>query len=495
MRGMDDQRVANALRRQVRETIARYELLSAGETVVVGVSGGADSLCLLHVLRALAGDLDLALHVGHLHHGLRGAEAEADAALVASLCQDWGLPCTVARADVPVLARQGRLSIEEAARQARYCFLGDLARSLGAGAVAVAHQADDQVETVLMHLLRGAGLAGLRGMRPLARLDELRLGQADPPPLRLIRPLLEVTRQQVAAYCRAHGLTPRYDRSNLDTTHYRNRLRHELLPILEGYNPAIRQVLRRTAEAVAADHALLRAVLDEAWARVVRRETDEAIMLDRAAFRDEPLALRRSLLREAIHRLRRSLRNINWVHVEDAVRLAERGRAGDAATLPGGLALTLGYDDLTLASAGYVPPQEDAPRLEAPLAVPLEGVTPLPGGRWVLRTRLLPRQALPDDWSRQPDPYLAYLDADLLDAPLALRPRRAGDWLVPLGLGGRQKVGDLMTNCKVPRAQRDAVPLLTCGDDIAWVVGYRLDARYAISPETRTVLCVRLERR
>lgn len=491
---MDDQHAASALRRQVRATIARYELLSAGETVVVGVSGGADSLCLLHALRALAGELGLALHVGHLHHGLRGAEADADAAFVASLCQGWGLPCTVGQADVPALAQQGRLSIEEAARQARYRFLGDLARSLGASAVAVAHQADDQVETVLMHLLRGAGLAGLRGMSPLARLDELRLGQADLPPIRLIRPLLEVTRQQVAAYCRAHGLTPRYDCSNLDTTYYRNRLRHELLPLLEGYNPAIRQVLRRTAEAVAADYALLRDVLDEAWARVVRCETDETIILDRAAFDDQPLALRRSLLREAIHRLRRSLRNINWVHVEDAVRLAERGRAGDAATLPGGLAMTLGYDDLTVAAAGYAPPQDDVPRLVTSLAVPLEGVTPLSGGRWALRTRLLPRQALPEGWSRQADPHLAYLDAGRLVAPLTLRPRRPGDWLLPLGLGGRQKVGDLMTNCKIPRAQRDAVPLLTCGDEIAWVVGYRLDARFAVGPETRTVLCACLER-
>jgi tRNA(Ile)-lysidine synthase len=494
-----DERTASALLRQVRETIDRWQLLEAGETVVLGVSGGADSLCLLHALRALAGDYGVALHVGHLHHGLRGEEADADATFVASLCEAWGLPCTVAYADVRALARQGRLSIEETARQARYRFLGGLARSLGARSVAVAHQADDQVETVLMHLLRGAGLAGLRGMRPLARLDALRLdalrlGDADLPPIRLLRPLLEVTRAQVAAYCRARGLSPRFDRSNLDTTHYRNRLRHELLPLLETYNPAIRQVLRRTAEAVAADHALLRAVLDEAWARVVRRETDGAIVLDTTAFRAQPLALRRALLREAIHRLRRSLRNINWVHVEDAVRLAERGQTGDMATLPSGLALTLGYDALTVAPVGYAPVEDDQPRIQETLPVPLEGELSLPGGEWVLRTALLPRDALPDDWARHADPYLAYLDADRLTAPLCLRPRRPGDWLLPLGLGGRQKVGDLMTNCKIPRYRRDTAPLLVCGDEIAWVAGYRLDARYTVGPETRIVLCARMKR-
>ena len=231
----------------VRRYAERYALWSDGESVVVGVSGGPDSLCLLHLLRRLAPESHLTLHVAHLNHGLRGAEAEADAQAVAELAAGWGLPYTIGRADVPSLAAETRASIEEAARQARYDFLQGVARAAGAGTIAVGHNADDQAETVLMHFLRGSGLAGLRGMLPRTAL-----GQGF-----LISPLLETPRDRVEAYCAAHGLQPRRDLSNADTTIYRNRLRHELLPLLEGYNPAIRQVLGHTAGVLAGDHEVV----------------------------------------------------------------------------------------------------------------------------------------------------------------------------------------------------------------------------------------------
>jgi len=169
-----------ALERTVRETIERHALLSAGDVVVLGVSGGPDSLAMLHLFTRLAPDYGVSLHVGHLNHGLRGADADADAGFVAAVSRDWGVPCTVESADVAALARERGLAIEETARQVRYAFLARLARALGGGTVAVAHNADDQVETVLMHLLRGAGPAGLRGMRPISRLEEMRLGEGPP---------------------------------------------------------------------------------------------------------------------------------------------------------------------------------------------------------------------------------------------------------------------------------------------------------------------------
>ena len=162
--------------RQVRQTIDAHGLLLPGDTVILGVSGGPDSLCMLDVLRRLAATYRVSLRVAHLHHGIRGQDADQDSAFVAELCRGWGVPCRVGRADVPALARRRGLAIEETARQARYAFLRSCASAVGAGSVAVAHNADDQVETVLMHFLRGAGLAGLRGMRPLAWMDQLRLG-------------------------------------------------------------------------------------------------------------------------------------------------------------------------------------------------------------------------------------------------------------------------------------------------------------------------------
>ena len=484
------------LERTVRETIDRWRLLPAGDTVVVGVSGGADSLCLLHLLQRLAPEYGVRLYVGHLDHGIRGEEAREDAAFVEALCKGWGLPYTMRRIDVPALTRERHLSLEEAARQARYRFLGELARSLGAHTVAVAHHADDQVETVLMHLLRGSGLAGLRGMCPLSRLEDLRLGEGVAfGEIRLVRPLLGVSRPGILAYCQEHGLQPRFDLSNLDRTFYRNRLRHELLPLLETYNPNIRQVLWRTAEVIAADYALLREVLEGAWRRLVRYELPNAIAFDLAAFRAQPLALQRSLLREAVHRLRRSLRNINWVHIENAVEIAREGRTGAQATLPQGLMLTVGYDVLTVSAADRRWVDPNRPHVWAPLPLPFEGETPLPESDWVAYTAIFPREALAEAWARNTDPLAGYFDAEAFHSPPVLRPRREGDWFIPLGLGHRQKVGDLMTNLKIPRPLRDGVPLLVRGEDVVWVVGYRMDARFAVGPETRRILLVRFERR
>jgi tRNA(Ile)-lysidine synthase len=490
------------LTQQVQEMIERHALLPRGELVLLGLSGGPDSLCLLHVLRCLAPAYGITLHAAHLHHGLRGEEADADARFVAAQCAAWGIPCTVERVDVAALAQERHLAIEEEARQARYAFLGRLARAQGARTIAVAHHADDQVETVLMHFLRGAGLAGLRGMRPLSWLDELRLGDEPSSPsaerLRLVRPLLGVRRAEVEAYCRAEGLTPRYDESNDDQTYFRNRLRHALLPLLEEYNPNLRAVVWRTAEVLAADYERLRAQEEETWPGVVRRETSAEIVYDLAALRAQPLGLQRALLREGVQRLRRSLRNIAWVHIEDAVTVLRKGRTGAQAALPQGLLLTLGTAEARLAAAGEAWVGPKRPRLTqelVPLAVP--GETPFPGGAWVLRARLLSRPELGEDWATNADPTLAYLDTARLAAPLALRPRRAGDWFCPLGLGGRQKLGDFFTNVKLPPAERATVPLLTCGDDIAWVVGWRVDARYALTPHTEQVVefqCCALER-
>jgi len=494
-----------SLIRQVRQTIDNYGLLLPHDTVVLGVSGGPDSLCMLHVLRQLADSYQVSLHVAHLHHGIRGQDADDDAIFVAEVCRAWAIPCTVGRADVPTLAQQRGLALEEAARQARYAFLRSQARAIGAKSVAVAHNADDQVETVLMHFLRGAGLGGLRGMCPLAWIDDLRLGdkRQEPPPepqvrIRLLRPLLEVTRQQIEDYCQQHGLRPRFDRSNLDQTYFRNRLRHELIPLLQSYNPNVRQVVRRTAEVIAADYDLLRVYLAQTWPTVVRSESETAIIFDLDTLRALPLGLQRSIIREGVHRLRHSLRNINFVHVDDAVRILRDGNVGAVATLPRGLALTLEYDRAILAQEGFDVPLPSRPRLQpGPLSLQVPGTTALPGSDWRVTTSVVERRFLPKNWSQNPDPYVAFIDASRLRAasPLVLRQRQEGDWFEPLGLRGRhQRLRDFYINAKIPRKERATLPLLTCAEEIVWVVGYRLDARYALTADTNSVLIVRFTR-
>lgn len=482
---------------QVQRTLRRYRLLSPDQALVVGVSGGPDSLCLLHLLHRLAPAQRVPLHVGHLHHGLRGAEADGDAAFVAALAADWGLPCTVERTDVPALARQTGASLEEAARAARYAFLGRLAAEINAQGVAVGHNADDQAETVLMHFLRGSGLAGLRGMQPLSRMPRPQL-PAGRQPLpgdheRLIRPLLFVPRAEILAYCAEHGLHARYDRSNEDTTFFRNRLRHELLPLLAQYNPQVRRILGNTAAALADDHELVRRDLLAAWPGILLQGDDSRLVFDLAGWRALPVALQRGVLREAIHRLRASLRDVSFLHVDNALNLLHEGAAGDRMTLPAGLELALGYDRFAVGAAGVVLPVNDLPQMGVeglPLTVP--GRIGLAG--WQLALTLTPRAELPAGWHENADRWQVWLDADLLGPAPALRTRRPGDRFQPLGLTGRSKLlAEFFTGVKLPAPARDRWPLLVAtAGDIAWVCGLRMDERVKVTPATARVVHVTL---
>jgi tRNA(Ile)-lysidine synthase len=443
------------------------------------------------------------LHVAHLNHCLRGDAADEDMAFVASLAMDWGLPCTIEVVDVEAVARRRQLSLEEAARQVRYGFLAAVARQVGATAVAVGHHADDQSETVLMHFLRGAGLAGLRGMSPAVDLGSLNLDhERSWSNIQLVRPLLAVTRAEIESYCRTHNLAPRFDRSNLDTTYFRNRLRHHLLPLLETYNPNIRALLRRTAAVAAADYELVAHARDEAWKRLLRTESASAISFDLAGWRALPLALRRATLREAAYRLRPGLRDVDFVHVEQAVTVASRSPTGAQATLPQGLRVTVEYQTLRLGGAEDTSPAPDWPLLwsDAPLPIAMPGHTALPGGPW--RLEASPWDEGSDAALTNRDRWTAYLDADRLGSNPALRPRRPGDRFQPLGMGGHNvRVADFMVNVKIPRRWRSHVPLLvherpgSPGEsEIAWLVGWRIDERVKITAGTRRVVRLRWQR-
>lgn len=487
---------------EVEEFVQQHDLLAPGDTVVVGVSGGPDSVCLLHLLHRLRDEWALRLHVAHLHHETRGEYSDADAAFVASLAQAWGLPASVTRQDVPAIAEENDLALEEAARRVRYEFLASVAGETGAERIAVGHNADDQAETILMHFLRGAGPSGLRGMLPVTSMAHYRLlgGLADftlPPRLpALIRPLLGTPRRAIERYCAEHDLATRFDRSNLDTTYFRNRIRHELIPLLETYNPNIRQRLRHTGRVIAADYDLLTELRHAAWRETVRRASDEAVVFDLARWRRQPLALQRALIREAAYRLRPQVRDFGFVHVENATRLAQEGETGTQATLPGGLMVTLGYERMTIAGAGYERPQE-GPSLPPGkrITVNLPGTTSLPESGWVLEAEW---QA---DWSmadieENPDRWTATVAEEALEGPLALRTRRPGETFQPQGMGGHAPaLSDWMINTKIPRTWRDRLPLLTAGDEIVWVCGWRVSEKAMVEPETRRVARFRFQQR
>ncbi len=490
---------------QVAEFCQKNALIESGDRIIVGVSGGPDSLCLLHLLSNLRAEFDLTLSVAHLNHQLRGSDAQADADFVREIATRWQLPVRVETCDVRTLASHRKQSIEEAARQIRYGFLWRFAAEVGANKIAVGHNADDQVETILMHFLRGSGLAGLRGMLPQIEIDSLRLNRADIPDQltaslpKIIRPLLEISRQEIENYCQENHLTPRQDYSNEDTTFYRNRLRHELIPYLETYNPNIRQVLQNTARVVTADMEILNNHLKKAWHSVIRRESSKIIEIYLRKWLDLPLAMKRSTLRRAVHSLRRSLRDLNFEHVETAIGIIETGSTGVKATLPQGLLLTISYDTIIIAPEETASSlsQVNTPLLATGEALPLSlpGETPLPHTNWQIKANLLAQADVKQEQFLATDRWEAYLDAEVVGDNPMLRPRQPGDTFCPLGMNGhRKKVNEFMINEKIPVNQRDRIPLLVAHQQVLWICGYRPDERARITPTTKRIIHLKFER-
>ncbi|MCA9971462.1 MAG: tRNA lysidine(34) synthetase TilS, partial [Anaerolineales bacterium] len=341
--------------------------------LVVGVSGGPDSLALLHLLHRLLPANRLV--VAHLDHGLR-PEAAADARFVAETAAAWGMACVIQAVDVAALAAQQQLSLEAAGRQARYAFFARVAQQAGAEMVAVGHNADDQAETVLMHLIRGAGPAGLRGMQPVSPLVGV-LG------VWLLRPLLNAPRAAIDAYCHAHDLQPRHDLTNQDPRFFRNRIRHELLPLLESYNPGIHSGLLQLASILTAEDALLQAQQLEAWQTLLVARGADWLRLDRSGWRALPVALQRRLLRHAVAQLRPDVSDVPFDAVEQARLLAESADTGAASVLPGGLVLRVAYE--TIFIGGGDPVLAPGPQLEDEARrLPIPGVLTLANG-WQLR--------------------------------------------------------------------------------------------------------------
>lgn len=480
---------------ELRHFIRRHDLLAKGARVVVGVSGGPDSLALLHALKQLAPDNDWHLHAAYLNHGLR-PEADEEADFVIETASVWGLGCTVEREDVLAIAAQPGVSLEEAARQARYAFLGRVALRIEAGFVAVGHHADDQAETVIMHLLRGSGLAGLRGILPRTRLADIRLPALDADErldfgeIQLIRPWLGTPRANILVYIEQHELKPRYDASNADMTFFRNRLRHEIMPALQAINPQITRTLGRTAGSLQGDYEALAANRQALWERVAVVDTTR-IRFPLVEFRALPRGDQRALLRKALFWLRPAHRNISWEHTERVLDLLADDpdrSSGGPYPLIAGVEARLSYNWLVLAYSGFA--TFDQPRIERPTALPLPGQIELSSG-WMLTSDRFSWAGSPP-WLEATNPLVIWLPIDVLQ-PLTVRPRQPDDTMRPFGLGGSKAVADLMTDLKLPRGDRVTWPLLVDAEgDILWLAGRRAGEGCRISESNNQAWEIRL---
>ncbi len=445
----------------------------------MAVSGGADSTCLLHLLAGLREELGIRLHVAHLDHQLRGAESRADADYVQGLANSLDIPLTIGKADVGAYQKKHRISLEEAAREVRYRFLADTADSVGADRVATGHTLDDQVETILMHLVRGTGTRGLVGLKPTSqwRMDGRRII--------IVRPLLEVSHRETADYCQSHRLAPRLDASNLSLSPLRNRIRQQLLPLLRSYNPGVAEALLRTAATAADELAFLDEEIARLWGKVVQRQ-GETIVLDKKGFGRLGLALKRHLLRTAIEELLGSLKDIEARHIEEIIAVLDKP-AGKQVSLPWGLVFVVEYERYLLGRepSALCP----FPALAGEYALNIPGETRLTG--WRVEAEVIERRKI----SEKDDDFTAYLDFDKSGRKLSVRHRKAGDRFQPLGLGRPKKLNEFMIDARIPRAWRGRIPVvcipgqaLDTPGQIVWLVGWRIDERVKVTEATKKVL-------
>ena len=468
------------------ERILRDECqLREHHPVIVGVSGGPDSLCVLDVLDRNG----YSPIVAHFNHKLRSS-SDDEAQIVRGIAEKRGMQFLLGEGKVRERVERESESLEEAARNERYRFLFTCAESVGAQGVVVGHSADDQVETVLMHLLRGAGMEGLSGMRirslPNAWSDEIPL----------LRPLLNTWRREILDYCQRRGFDPILDASNEDRALYRNRLRHELIPYLETYNPAVRKLIWRTAEVMRAESNLIAEIVSSVWQECLLVQGDGYLAIDSQICSQQPLSVQRHILRKAIAELRPGLRDIGFNAIEQGLEYLQPINPYAEVDLIAGLRLVSEPGKLWIVELTAEIPTEEWPQVvEESSDLEIGGSLELKAG-WRLSAERMPvgAQAQPPPWEKA-EPYQVWVDIRQIQSPLLVRARRDGDRLQPFGLDGHSiKLSDFMINEKLPRRAREKWPLVCSGEQIVWVPGYRLAHPFRITEATTEMVNLTLTR-
>jgi tRNA(Ile)-lysidine synthase len=463
------------LESKVVRFIKQNNLIGDNKNLLAAVSGGPDSVCLLLVLYKISEQLGINLHVAHLDHCLRGEESREDAEFVRQLAKQLGIPATIGSGDVKSYQKAHHLSEEEAARDVRYEFLAKTADSVGAGAIAVGHTSDDQVETVLLHLIRGTGMRGLRGLQPFSRR---RVQGLD---LRIIRPLLETNRTGTVEYCRTNGIEPRLDSSNLSLSPLRNRIRHQLIPLLKTYNRGITEALLRTSRLASDDLAILEKETGGLNKGIAARD-GESLMFDKEKFISLSPGLQRYLLRDSVEEILGSLQDIETRHIEEIIEAAGKP-AGKKLSLPRGLKFSTGYSSfkLSLDEEETIP----LPLLGGECILEIPGITTFSG--WEITASLTHQKHL----QKNEDVFAACLDYKKTGDRVLVRARKKGDEFQPFGMSRTKELAEFMIDARIPRAWRDRIPIVSTPDSILWVAGYRLDDRVKVTADTKQVLLLK----
>lgn len=456
---------------RILRTIAEHNLIEHGDRILVAVSGGPDSIALLHWLWKGREDLGIIISCAHYNHGLRGDESDDDERYVESICRMWSIPFLSEQAQLKELLKEGG-NLQEIAREYRYRFLLRAAEKVGATKVALAHHGDDQVETVLMRLIRGTGSSGLSGI-PYKR--------ALSPGIEIIRPFLDISKEEILKYLKLHRLEGRIDSSNLKTDYTRNRIRLELLPKLYSYNPKVASSIQSLTRMLKEDEEYLEAQAKQMFTEHIELDARLQARVKLVSWRMFPLSLQRRIIKLICNYLTEREEEVPYIHIE-AIREIFAGDTPRQWELPWGLVAVARYGE------GII--KKKAENRKRSFHYPIL----VPGSVWISELNAqftCSVTSVPgvDDVSRE-----VYFDYDCLKGNLILRSRKPGDRIWLEGLGGHKKVKDIFIDEKIPQEERERVPLLFAGEDLIWIPGIRKSSHGAVSSNTKRFLCCKYEK-
>jgi tRNA(Ile)-lysidine synthase len=458
---------------KIIDTINTYNLIEKGDNIVVGLSGGPDSVCLLHILYFLADQFNTGVFAVHINHMLRGEESEGDEQYVRELCRKLSIPLYVFRHDIKAASINKGISIEVTGREVRYNRFNHIADKVGAAKIAVAHNRNDQAETVLFNLIRGTGLDGLKGM-------EYKTG-------RVIRPLLNIDRKDIEAYCLENSLFPRIDSTNMESIYTRNKIRLDLIPYIDKlFNSNIVESIARMSFLVGDDYDYLEECVSKIYERCVTRFQGNAVWLNLEKLLKVHPAIQKRLIRRAIKQVKGSLKDVESIHLESVLGLCKDGKTGSQIHLPDNIRALKSYETMKIFVHHNTIFQ---PVFDLSLKIP--GITYIEALQASVKVSLKKGPLIIEDYRNiRYNSLVQFFDYDRLGNEIRVRNRRNGDRFKPYLSSGTKKLKEYFIDNKIPRGIRNTIPLIAIENEIVWVIGYKISDKFKVTENTKSILKV-----
>ena len=460
---------------KVREYILKNELIDKGDNILVALSGGPDSVCLLHILARLRSEFNLRLGAIHINHLLRGEEAIEDENYTKELCRFLDVENYVERIDIATIAAKEGQSIELAGREERYKAFNKIKEKFSYNKIAVAHNSNDQAETILMRLMRGSGLEGLTGIK--AKRED-----------GIIRPILCLNRNQIEAYCDEYKLEPRIDKSNYEKIYNRNKVRLDILPYMkENFNEDIIDTLNRMSLLLQKDNEYLEEVAAMAYKKYCKEENDK-IIVSRELFENEKEAITTRILKRSFKNISNSYKNFEMKHIVDIIELSKLG-TNKELHLTNGIVVQNIYGDIIFKQRKN---KEDNIKLNEVYIKKEDFFNKIEFSKYEIELQIISKK---NNIEFSNNDLIKFFDYDKIEEGIIIRNRKDGDKMVPIGMKGTKKLKDIFINSKIPKEIRDIIPIVCFDEKIAWVVGVKVSEQFKVTSNTKQILKITFRER